>query len=142
MKQIGQLIEADGRYEFRHNQMALVVRGDHPEWVLQAASEVMSQTCKLELESKIDELETLVEFDEASPIDVDSAKYSHRERFEVIPQCLVTMGKLDYRWAAAAGREMMGERFDGHTVARVQDMSLTYSDSFLNNVDGVDTSDS
>ena len=56
MKQIGQLIEAEGRYEFRHHDMALVVRGDHPEWVLQAAAEVMSQTCKLELESRIDEL--------------------------------------------------------------------------------------
>ncbi|MDG4648431.1 hypothetical protein P6F26_08235 [Roseibacterium sp. SDUM158017] len=141
MKQIGHLIEADGRYEFRHHDMALVVRGDHPEWVLQAAAEVMSQTCRLELESRIDELSSLVEFEEASDLDVDSARFQHSTRFETIPQCVVTMGKLDYRWAAPEGREIMGARFDGHTVARVQDMSLTYNDSFLKNVDGVDTSE-
>jgi hypothetical protein len=141
MKQIGQLIEADGRYEFRHEDMALVVRGDHPEWVLQAASEIMSQTCKLELESRIDELRTLLEFEEATSFDVDGALFQHHERFETIPQCIVTMGRLDYRWAAPEGRQIMGPRFDGHTVARVQDMSLTYSDGFLKNVDGVDTSE-
>jgi hypothetical protein len=141
MKQIGQLIEADGRYEFRHGDMALVVRGDHPEWVLQAASEIMSQTCRLELESRIDELQSLMEFEEATELDVDSAKFTHKERFETIPQCIVTMGKLDYRWAAPAGREAMNGQFDGHPVARVQDMSLTYNDTFLKNVDGVDTSE-
>lgn len=142
MKQIGQLIENDGRFEYRHTDMALIVRGDHPEWVLQAAAEVMAQACRMECDSRIDELETLAEFDEADPIEVDSARYQRDARFEHIPQCSVTMGKLDYRWAAPEGRKIMGERFDGHTVARVQDMSLTYNDTFLKNVDGVDTSDS
>jgi hypothetical protein len=141
MKQIGQLTESDGRYEFRHRDMALVVRGDHPEWVLQAAAEVMSQTCRLELDSRIDELQSLVEFEEATELDVDSAAFERKERFETIPQCIVTMGKLDYKWAAPAGREVLDAEFDGNPVARVQKMSLTYDDSFLKNVDGVDTSE-
>ena len=61
MKQIGQLIEADGRYEFRLDQKGLIVRGDHPEWVMMAASEVLGQTERLEFESRVDELEALVE---------------------------------------------------------------------------------
>ena len=61
MNEIGQLLEADGRYEFRHSALGLIVRGDHPEWVLQAAGEVIANTAKLEAESLIDELSTLME---------------------------------------------------------------------------------
>lgn len=139
MKEIGQLYEADGRFEFRVEERGLIVRGDHPEWVMRAASEVLENTEKLEAESKVDELETLVEFEAATSIEVDSAKYAMKERFETIPQCIVTLGKLDYRWASKEGREMMSKEFDGNTVRRINDMSLTYNDSFLNNEDGVDT---
>ncbi|MEM1273976.1 MAG: hypothetical protein AAGF88_09165 [Pseudomonadota bacterium] len=138
MKQIGQLMEADGRYEFRAEEKGLIVRGDHPEWVMRAASEVLENTERLEAESRIDELSSLVEFEAATPIEVDSAKYALKERFETIPQCIVTMGKLDYRWAAQEGREKLVSEFDGHHVKRINDMSLTYNDSFLTNEDGVE----
>lgn len=141
MKQIGQLIEADGRYEFRLDQKGLIVRGDHPEWVMMAASEVLGQTERLEFESRVDELEALVEFEAATDIEVDSAKFALKERFEVIPQCIVTMGKLDYRWVAKEGREALNGDFDGRAVRRIHDMSLTYHDTFLKNVDGVDTTE-
>lgn len=141
MKEIGKLYEADGRYEFRLDEMALIVRGDHPEWVMQAASEIVSKCVRLESESKIDELETLVQFDGASEIEVDSAKYTLKERFETIPQCIVTMGKLDYRWAASEGRSKQATEFDGQPYRRINDMSMTYHDSFLQNEGGVDTSE-
>ncbi|ARE42192.1 hypothetical protein RGUI_4051 [Rhodovulum sp. P5] len=140
MKEIGKLYEADGRYEFRLDEMGLIVRGEHPEWVMQAASEVVSQTARLEAESRLDELEALVEFEAASEIEVDSAKYAKKERFETIPQCIVTMGKLDYRWAAPEGRAIHADEFDGHPYRRINDMSMTYNDSFLQNENGVDTS--
>lgn len=140
MKQIGQLIEADGRYEFRVEDKGLIVRGDHPEWVIRAAAEVIENTERLEAESRIDELESLVEFEAATPIEVDAAKFATKERFETIPQCIVSMGKLDYKWAAPAGREKMKDEFDGQPVKRIHDMSLTYNDTFLDNEDGVDTS--
>ena len=141
MKQIGQLVEADGRYEFRAHEKGLIVRGDHPEWVLRAAAEVMENTEKLEAQSKVDELESLVEFEAATPIEVDSAKYAMKERFETIPQCIVTVGKMDFRWASKEGRELLDKEFDGHPVTRINDMSLTYNDSFLENEDGVDTTE-
>lgn len=140
MKQIGQLLEADGRYEFRVEEKGLIVRGDHPEWVIRAASEVLENTERLEAESRVNELESLVEFDAATPIEVDSAKYALKDRFETIPQCIVTMGKLDYRWAAQEGRQILQAEFDDHPVRRINDMSLTYKDTFLHNETGVDTS--
>lgn len=136
MTQIGSLHEADGRYEFRMDQKNLIVRGDHPEWVIQAASEILASTEKLEAESKVDELQTLVEFEAATDIEVDSAKYALKSRFETIPQCVVTMGQLDYAWAAPKGREMEGKGYDGQPIKRVHDMSLTYNNSFLKNEEG------
>lgn len=141
MKPIGTLLEADGRFEFRMEEKNLIVRGDHPEWVIQAASEILANTEKLEAESKVEELSTLVEFEAATEIEVDSAKFAFKQRFSTIPQCIVTMGKLDYKWAAPAGRQAMHDEYDGHTVRRVHDMSMTYEDSFLQNEPGVpDTS--
>ena len=136
MTQIGTLHEADGRYEFRIDQKNLIVRGDHPEWVIQAASEILSSSEKLEAESKVEELETLVEFEAATEIEVDSAKFALKERFDTIPQCMVTLGKLDYKWAAPIGRKKLGESDDGQPIVRVHDMSLTYNDTFLEDEEG------
>lgn len=140
MTEIGQLFEADDRYELRVPGKGLIVRGDHPEWVLQAASEVLTTTERFESASKVDELESLVEFEAATSIEVDAAKYAMKDRFETIPQCIVTLGKMDYRWAAKEGRERLSDEFDGHTMARINDLSLTFHDSFLENETGVDTS--
>ena len=142
MKQLGQLMEADGRYEFRIAEKGLIVRGDHPEWVIKAASEILETTEKLEAESRLDEMESLVAFEAVEQIEVDSAKYAMKERFETIPQCLVTLGKMDYRWAAKEGRDKLADDFGGHAVRRINDMSLTFNDSFLANENGVDTSSS
>jgi len=142
MRQIGQLIEADGRYEFRIEEKGLIVRGDYPEWVIKAASEVLETTEKLEAESRVDELTSLVAFEAAEPIEVESARYTLKQRFEIIPQCIVTLGRMDFRWAAKEGRDKLARQFDGHTVTRINDMSLTLNDSFLANEVGVDMSPS
>lgn len=141
MNQIGQLVENEGQFEFRDPGRNLTVRGEHPEWVLQAAAEVIATTQKLEAESLIDELSTMVEFEAATEIEVDAAKYALKERFEIVPQCLVTIGKIDYKWASQEGRDQLPDKFGSQTVTRVHDMSLTRSDSFLKNEDGVSTSE-
>lgn len=138
MNEIGQLLEADGQFEYRDPRKNLIVRGEHPEWVLMAAAEVIANTSKLEAESLVDELETMVQFEAAEQVEVDAAKYALRERFEIIPQCVVTMGRIDYRWAAPEGRQKKAEEFGTQTVRRLHDMSLTRSDSFLSNEDGTD----
>ncbi|MXQ07950.1 hypothetical protein GQ651_08835 [Alphaproteobacteria bacterium GH1-50] len=141
MDEIGQLKEVDGRFEFRHDGLGLVVRGDHPEWVLMAAAEVISSTARIEGEAELESLTALAEFEEVSGIEVDSAKFALKQRFETIPQCIVSLGKIDYKWATAEGREKLTEEYDGHMVRRIHDMSLTFNDSFLDNEDGVEMND-
>lgn len=141
MNEIGQLNEADGQYEYRDPSRQLIVRGEHPEWVLQAAAEVIANTAKLEAESVVDELTALLEFDAAEEMEIDSAKIALKDRFELVPQCVVSMGKLDYRWAAVEGRQKKPEEFGGKTITRLHDMSLTRSDSFLENEPGVSMED-
>lgn len=142
MNEIGQLREADGQFEFRDPSRNLIVRGEHPEWVLQAAAEVIGNTAKLEAESIVDELTAMLEFEAAEPIEIDSAKYAMKERFDHVPQCIVSLGKMDYRWAAAEGRAQKPEEFGDKALKRVHDMSLTKSSvSFLDNEDGVNMND-
>lgn len=138
MTEIGHLREADGQYEFRDPSRNLIVRGGHPEWVLLAAAEVIGNTARLEAESVVEELTAMMEFDAAEAVELDSAKYAMKERFELIPQCIVSLGQMDYKWAAPEGRAKKTEEFGGHHLRRVHDMSLTKSDSFLKNEDGVD----
>ena len=138
MDSIGYLTERNGRFEFHYEALGLVICGNYAEWVLEAAAEVIAQTEKLLADGKIDELETLAEFGEATDMEVDSAKFDAKSRFEIIPQCMVTMGSLDYKWISAAGRAE--DMPDGHAMQRVHDMSLTRNDTFLANEDGVDTS--
>lgn len=133
MKEIGRLSESDGQYEFREPSRSLIVRGEHPEWVLLAAAEVIANTAKLEAESVIEELNAMVEFEAVAEIEVDSAKYALKERFDLIPQCIVTVGKMDYKWAAPEGRAKKQEEFGDQALKRVHDMSLTRTDSFLKN---------
>ena len=141
MNEIGQLSESDGRYEFRDPTRNLIVRGEHPEWVLQAAAEVIGNTAKLEAESVVEELTALVEFEAAEQIEVDSAQYALKERFEMVPQCIVSLGKMDYKWASAEGRLKKPEEFGEQTLKRVHDMSMTRSDSFLKNDPDVEMGD-
>lgn len=141
MSEIGRLSEADGQYEFRDPSRNLIVRGGHPEWVLLAAAEVIANTARLEAESLVEELSAMLEFDAAEPIEVDSAKFSLKERFELIPQCIVSLGTMDYKWAASEGRAMKPEEFGKQPLKRVHDMSLTRSGSFLTNEPGVEMND-
>lgn len=141
MDVIGQLMEVDGRFEFRHSQLGLVVRGDHPEWVLEAASELISNTARNESEAELESLVALREFEEATDIEIDSAKMVHKQRFETIPQCIVSLGKMDYKWTTSEGREKLATEFDGHLIRRIHDMSLTHGDTFLKNEDGVSMDD-
>lgn len=141
MSEIGRLIQADGQYEFRDPSRNLIVRGGHPEWVLQAAAEVIANTAKLEAESQVEELTALLEFEAAEQIDVDSAKFTLKERFEMVPQCIVSLGTMDYKWAAAEGRAQKPEEFGQQPIKRVHDMSMTRSGSFLKNEPGVEMND-
>lgn len=139
MNEIGRLSLADGQYEFRDASRNLIVRGGHPEWVLQAAAEVIANTARLEAESLIEELTAMREFEAVEPIEVDAAKFSLKERFEMIPQCIVSLGTMDYKWAASEGRAIKAEEFGNHPLRRIHDMALKRPGyPFLANEPGVE----
>jgi len=140
MENTGYLTECEGRYEFHFAPLGLVVRGAHPEWVLEAAAEVIAETARVQADGQLEEISTLVEFGEATEMELDSARFDHKARFEIMPQCIVTMGTLDYKWTSADGRAKAPEGFDGHPMRRIHDMSLTRNDTFLQNEDGVSMS--
>ena len=137
MEIIGKLTEENGRLEFRCERSGLVVRGDYPEWVLAAAAEMLAAVAEKEIEGRIEELSALVEFGEATETAVDGAKWEHKSRFEIVPQCTVTMGSTEYRWVAPDAEAVRIGEFDGHPVKRVHNMALTRTDSFLANEPGV-----
>lgn len=137
MEVIGKLTEENGRIEFRCDRSGLIVRGDYAEWVLAAAAEMLGTMAQKEAEGRIDELESLHEFGEATDAAVASARWEHKARFEIVPQCSITMGKTEYRWVAPEAEEVRAQEFDGFAVKRVHNMALTRNDSFLKNEPGV-----
>lgn len=138
MEDIGFLRKQDDRYEFHYPELGLVVRGPFAEWVLQSAAEITARTAELSMQGRIDELKMLAEFGEVDEIEVDSAAYDANARFEAVPQCVVSMGRLDYHWVAPEGREHESGALSD-CLRRIHVMSKTRNDTFLKNVDGVDT---
>lgn len=136
MNDIGRLKLANGRYEFSFDELDLVVRGAHAEWVLEAASEIITHTARADLEGQLLEVETLVEMGEADEIELDIAKSDASARFDRLPQCTVTMGAMDYRWMSPDGRAGTDDQDVRQVMERLVDQSKTRSDSFLKNVDG------
>lgn len=137
MTDLGTLRQCDSSYEFHYPEHGLVVRGQYVEWVLEAAAEIIAQTEKLKADGHIEELKTLAEFGEADEMEVDTAAFDANTRFETVPQCTVSMGSMDYRWMSQVGRD--GEPEKHQPIQRIHDMSKTRNDTFLKNVDGVDT---
>lgn len=136
MSDLGFLRKQGETYEFHYPEHGLIVRGSYAEWVLEAAAEIIAQTEKLGADGHIEELKALAEFGEADEMEIDSAVFDAESRFEKVPQCTVSMGSMDYRWVSPVGRHSdEGEP----VIARIHDMSRTRNDTFLKNVDGVDT---
>ena len=140
MENIGHFRKLEDRYEFQYPPLNMTVRGAHAEWVLEAAAEILRETERMRVDSHIDELKTLAEFGEADEIEIDSAQFDATARFEVVPQCVVSMGTMDYKWTSPDGRAQDNAGLGDGLLKRIHDMSLTRSDSFLNNPEGVDTS--
>ncbi|MEM6942185.1 MAG: hypothetical protein AAF416_17420 [Pseudomonadota bacterium] len=130
MEETGRLMTDGERYEFSFEKLGLVIRGAHPEWVLEAAAEIIADTEKLRTEGRIDELTALSEIGEADEFDIDDVRFEAEERFEKVPQCLVSIGSVDYRWISVVGRPEDSEE-RRPPVTRVHEMSLTRNNTFL-----------
>jgi len=91
----------DGLFEFRDASRGLIIRGTHPEWVLQAAAEVIGNFSRLAAESLVEELTALQSLGVATSADLAAAKADRRRRFDVRPRCSVTLGPVEYFWTTA-----------------------------------------
>jgi hypothetical protein len=123
----------DGRrFELTFPEYGLSVRGPYAEWVLEAAAEIIGKLERTKAETAVDELNMLKEFgdENVTDLDVESAKYEQNLRFETVPQCVVTMNDMDYRWVSRDGREASSQH---QPIERLHDISLTRSGSFLVN---------
>jgi hypothetical protein len=128
---IATIVRNGNRFELHYPEYGLTVRGPHVEWVMEAAADIISRFEKTRMESVVDELTMLKEFgdDTASDVEIETARYGMSARFEIIPQCVVTMNEMDYRWVQSTGRQ----EGQNSPMERLQDMSLTRSNSFLAN---------
>jgi hypothetical protein len=128
---IAYLAKDGRRFELHFPEYALTVRGPYVEWVLEAAAEIIGKFERTKVESSIEEMSMLQEFDNGATTDIDiqAARYEKEVRFETVPQCVVTMNEMDYRWVSKEGRK-------GDEIApmqRLHDLSLTRNGTFLQN---------
>jgi hypothetical protein len=125
------LTKNGSRFELNYPEYGLTVRGPYVEWVLEAAADIIAKFEKTKAESTVDEMSMLREFGDSavSEIEVEAARYEANSRFETVPQCVVTMNEMDYRWVQPATRKN-GEQAP---MERLHDMSLTRNNSFLHN---------
>jgi hypothetical protein len=124
---IATLSKDGNRFCLNYPDYDISIRGAYAEWVMMAAAEMIARVEKLKLEGSIDEIELTREFLDASEADIqiDSLRYAAIKRFDVIPQCVVTMHNTDYRWVARQEGAMPG------AIERLVDSSLTRNNSFL-----------
>jgi hypothetical protein len=128
---IAYLAKDGRRFELNFPEYALTIRGPYVEWVLEAAAEIIGKVERTKAESAVEEMQMLKDFGDESigDLEIDSAKYEQATRFETIPQCVVTMNEMDYRWVAKDGRKPE----DQTPMQRLHDISLTRNGTFLTN---------
>lgn len=125
---IASLVKNDQRYELRYPDLGLKIQGPYAEWVFEAAAEIIAKLERLRTEGSIEELELMKDFgDEAEiSVQIDTKKYEAANRFEVVPQCLVSLGPADYRWVSSVERPVPTNQIG----QRLHDMSMTRNDTF------------
>ncbi|MGL4239973.1 MAG: hypothetical protein ACRCTI_02550 [Beijerinckiaceae bacterium] len=128
---IAHLVKDGRRYELNFPEYALTIRGPYIEWVLEAAADIIASFERTKAESAVEELRMLQEFGDGSSrqVDIDTALYEQDVRFETVPQCVISMNEMDYRWVAKEGRK--GDEIS--PMQRLHDISLTRNGTFLHN---------
>jgi hypothetical protein len=126
---IAKLFKDGNRYALHYPEYDIWIRGAYAEWVLMAGAEMIIRIEKLKSEGSITELDLTREFvtevDGDVDTQIDALRYAASRRFDIIPQCVVTMHDTDYRWVAKA------DVADSGAVERLLDMSQSRSNSFL-----------
>ena len=98
MIRLDRLSGVEGRFEFRDTSRSLTVRGAHPEWVLQAAAEVISSFSRIEAECLVQELVAMHALGAVGQTELTQARIDFRQRFASLPSCFIRVGSVDYFW--------------------------------------------
>jgi hypothetical protein len=128
MMEIGRLGQSDGACEFRDPSRSLIIRGTHPEWVLQAAAEIIGDFSRLEGESLVAELTALLPLGAADPAELAAARADQRERFATSPRCSVSFGIVNYLWAASEGPGLKPDELTVRPLTLAPDMLVAHPD--------------
>jgi len=125
---VAQLHKHGAHFELVYPEYRLTLRAPYAEWIFEAAAEILSCIEKLRIEGEIDELEMIKQFVDQDTINIalDSIKYENGNRFDVVPQCVLTMADTDYRWVSPLARDPKASHFG----QRLHDMSLTRSGDY------------
>ena len=129
---VAYLRQAGNRFELAYPEYGIKIHGPYAEWVLEAAADVIARIEKTKTDGAIEELELMQEFDDQqdNSIEIDSLKYNAKERFDIVPQCVISMADMDYRWVSKVQRDLTDKNGFGK---RLHDMSLTHNDTWLVN---------
>lgn len=103
MLETGRIGHVEGQYEYRDPSRGLVVRGPHPEWVLQAAAEVIGNLARLESDGLLAELTAMRALGAVDQAEMTAAHAEHRQRFGLSPRCHVALGPVHYFWSSPDG---------------------------------------
>jgi hypothetical protein len=72
-----------------------------------------------EADSQVAEAKVQVAEGRAPQIVVDAAMMARDERFENLPHCVVSVGRMSYRWTDKAGREQQPGDFGKQVLKRL-----------------------
>lgn len=132
---IAYMYDLDGRFELVYPEYGIRVRAPYAEWAFEAAADIITRMEKTKCEGDIDELEMMKEIGEGGDelsVQIDAAKFESNNRFEIVPQCVISLGNTDYRWVS---RNHKIDENSNEFGKRIHDMSLTRNNSFLVNED-------
>lgn len=127
---LAQVCKLDGRFELVYPEYGIRVRAPYAEWVFEAAADVIRRIEKTKSEGDIDELQLMQEIGEGGDemaVQIDAIKYENNTRFEVVPQCVVSLGDTDYRWVSRNQNTDEQHSFGD----RIHNMAMTRNNSFL-----------
>ncbi|MEM7621050.1 MAG: hypothetical protein AAF228_11420 [Pseudomonadota bacterium] len=129
---LARLNKLDGRFELTYPDYGIRIRAPYAEWVFEAAADIIRRIEKTKTDGDIDELQLMQEIGEGGDemsVQIDAIKYNKNNRFEVVPQCVVSLGDMDYRWVSRNTQAEEQTSFGD----RIHNMAMTRSNSFLVN---------
>ena len=117
----GYLVHDSGQYVYRIPSRNLVIRGAHPEWVLMAAAEVLCRIARAEADCELAELAAARGETASGLVAGQAAEALLTERFDLLPQCIVSLGPVYYKWTDLEGRSLTPQDFMAHAMKRLID---------------------